>query len=447
MKLRKPEGVAPPAGKAEVFTKSFDVELITPIYGGGVRAGEPDTEMPIRSATIRGQLRFWWRLLNRGKYPNSRDLFRAERAIFGGLANEGGATASRVRVWVTDVKMGDAAPCATYETVNGQLRGPNWHGLPGYALFPGQGKLNRQRTDFEPGKDPANILRPPASFCLHVDVRGDNVSATDCWEQQVKPALRWWASFGGIGARTRRGVGSVKVAGLAPVSETEVGGIGCHLVCRREERQAQNAWIQAIDKLKGFRQGPGTGRNGTTPQNPGRSRWPEADSIRGITGCHLDQPALPAQNGKPAIPAKTHAPVHPAMISFPRAAFGLPIITHFKPGIRPTTRDPDDTALYPMVGGTKQDRMASPLILKPMWTGTGFAPIALLLPYDHVGLMDLRLEINPGASNPSLPRDLPAGTWWPTATASTMTGSTSPNPLKGRSGDVLADFLAFFMEH
>lgn len=38
-------------------------ELVTPMYGGGVQAAMPDVSMPIRATAIRGQLRFWWRLL------------------------------------------------------------------------------------------------------------------------------------------------------------------------------------------------------------------------------------------------------------------------------------------------------------------------------------------------------------------------------------------------
>ena len=43
-------------------------ELITPIYGGGIQAAVPDVLMPIRVTAIRGQLRFWWRLLAQQKW-------------------------------------------------------------------------------------------------------------------------------------------------------------------------------------------------------------------------------------------------------------------------------------------------------------------------------------------------------------------------------------------
>ncbi len=42
---------------------SLKCRLVTPMYGGGVTSTVVDTDMPIRVTGIRGQLRFWWRLL------------------------------------------------------------------------------------------------------------------------------------------------------------------------------------------------------------------------------------------------------------------------------------------------------------------------------------------------------------------------------------------------
>ncbi|MEJ2046041.1 MAG: type III-B CRISPR module RAMP protein Cmr1 [Reinekea sp.] len=42
--------------------QTYECELVTPLYGGGIEAGVIDEEMPIRASSIRGQLRFWWRI-------------------------------------------------------------------------------------------------------------------------------------------------------------------------------------------------------------------------------------------------------------------------------------------------------------------------------------------------------------------------------------------------
>lgn len=39
----------------------YEIELITPMFGGGVLTRENDPSFPIRPTSIRGQLQFWWR--------------------------------------------------------------------------------------------------------------------------------------------------------------------------------------------------------------------------------------------------------------------------------------------------------------------------------------------------------------------------------------------------
>lgn len=47
------------------------VQLVTPMFGGGVVAREVDESHPIRETSIRGQLQFWWRATAGAKYDNS----------------------------------------------------------------------------------------------------------------------------------------------------------------------------------------------------------------------------------------------------------------------------------------------------------------------------------------------------------------------------------------
>ncbi|MBI5136859.1 MAG: type III-B CRISPR module RAMP protein Cmr1 [Nitrospirae bacterium] len=455
MKLRKPDGPAPHVKALDAFTTDFGVELITPLYGGGVKAGEPDNGMPIRASGIRGQLRFWWRLLHRNSYPAPCDLFDAETAVFGGFSHEGLPVASRVRVRVSKVSAFHDAPCATYkEQADGSFKTtPDFPHGPGYAQWPGQGKAHRINGITDP---PKRIGLPGLRFTLTISVLpGGSVAPKTLWESDVLPALRWWASFGGIGARTRRGMGAVRIDSVQPVSAREATGLGCRLAqMPHSNTNAKEMWEKAIEKLRSFRQGVDMGRNpgsGKDPRRPpGRSRWPEPDTIREITGCHLVHPG-------PPLPPKNHAPGHPSRQSFPRAVFGLPIVFHFKDGpqeyhdaAQRKKMDPADATLYPLVDQKKPvvdpkkcERMASPLILKPMWTGHNFVPIALLLPRGHVGTMGVHLESR-DANSQEQPNDFPAGHWWPDAHRKTMVDGVTPNPLKNKTGDVLSDFMKFF---
>ena len=196
---------------------------------------------------------------------------------------------------------------------------------------------------------------------------------TAAQRDQVIAALRWWASFGGVGARTRRGLGTVRVTSrdveLKPVSREEVESLGGRMMLHATRKDAIDAWRLAVDTLKSFRQGTkaGEGRNPGSGNHPGRSRWPEPDSIRRQDNSW----------------ARGHSPEH-RVNGYPRAAFGLPIVFHFK-----NSQDPADCVLAPGIdvshrdAGTdaaKRDRMASPLFLRPYFDGSRYRPLALLLP-------------------------------------------------------------------
>ena len=115
--MRQPNPTLCPKKAQEVWNGSspastqvtVECELITPMYGGGVKAGVVDRNMPIRASALRGQLRFWWRLLNSTSYPNSGALFNAESALWGGISSIG-PKASQVTLQVKAEPVGSARP-------------------------------------------------------------------------------------------------------------------------------------------------------------------------------------------------------------------------------------------------------------------------------------------------------------------------------------------------
>ena len=347
--------------------------LVTPIYGGGTVSAKPDENMPVRAAAIRGQLRFWWRLLAKHKRTwdlQKKSLRQAEFALWGGMEEEG--MAGKVFLRVCDCtfngrkKWGkEALPLYTEYA-------PSLSDTLSYVLFPARPEKGN-----------------PPSICLFKEGLEWTLqwrfapSVSDEQKRQVEETLRWWVNFGGIGARTRRGCGAFEVLLnqatenvkqiAKPLSEQEVKAAGCHLVQRKHtSSEAVKVWKDGVEKLRDFRQKPHVGRNPPSSSAAhgvpaGRSRWPEPDALRRLSGKHH----------------VNHAPEHPAGNIFPRGMFGMPIIFHFV-----GAGEPGDSTLKP-VG---YERMSSPLIIRPLHNGDGqWQAGALLLP--HKGWSALAVEL------------------------------------------------------
>lgn len=407
MALRTPPALDPSSLSLDQLSPGLEwypygCELITPMFGGGVVAGVVDMSMPIRASAIRGQLRSWWRMLAKQvwKLGDWRTIREQEIALWGGLGNP--PTAGNVWLRVSTVE-NSASVGLMADIVKKEGEGVK------YVAF--STKATGRGPEATPEKE---LALPGLRWRLELAFTVDpNKADPEVCKAQVTDALRWWACFGGVGARTRRGMGAVHVKGLRPVSAEEAQAAGCKLVFANQmvSADALKTWEQSVVKLRNFRQAPGTARNSGS-QTPGRSFWPEPDAIRRLTGSG----------------SKGHDPVHKAGNQFPRAAFGMPIIFHFRgklPG------EPRDYSLQPHVNGALAERMSSPLILRPYPHEKGWIGAALLLPTDHLKLMRIKLP-NDEISEP--------GGWWNPAQAQYVP------LLQGRSNDPLEAFLKFFAE-
>lgn len=413
--------------------RSYDIELLTPMFGGGVETRVNDPTFPIRPTSIRGQLQFWWRATVGAQYATPPELRAAQSAVWGDTTQ-----ASRVQVRVDDVQATKPEPCARYELDHnrpGTFRSmPNWNApfnntaLP-YALFPFQGQLANGRRQIE--IEPACCIRK-ATFRLTV------ISHKDIdFAKQVEPAIWAWVNFGGLGGRMRRGCGAVLCKALAPKDTDDLKARWLRHMpalfplrewptmaeCLRVRTIEQPAdaipvWDWLIGRFRHFRQGEGLGRNPRQPgsNRPGRSHYSEPETIRRVTGRRITRHAR-----LPRIPDD----------AFPRADLGLPIVFHFQDE---QNGEPPDTVLYPDNDSEgKRERMASPLILKPLALQNGKAiPLILRLRTPALTGVDLRR----GDTSLSLP---------PTTVIRDPRLSSYPNsPLAGSpSGSALDAFLAF----
>lgn len=345
-------------------------ELITPMYGGGVTSTKVDEKMPIRASAIRGQLRFWWRLLAKHKWQLN-DIPKAEKELWGGM-NDGDADGQvgQVLLKISDVH--------NEATIRNKLTSYEEFPSLKYVLFPAYNETN---PDLKPHK-----LLKADDITWKLQFAFSPTSSQDK-QNQVIETLQWWANFGGLGFRSRKGLGAVYVSQSPDypqiaqrLTDEQIQKAGCQLVVRQDNpTDAVRALSTAVQKLADFRQKPSVGRNEGQQQNrPGRSRWPEPDALRRIYKRH----------------APNHAPVHLAGNVFARAVFGLPILFDFGPSSK--QGDPNvKTMLEPSDG----ERLASPLILRPVYVGERngqkqWRAAALVLPYQPI--LGMKVKVNGG---------------------------------------------------
>jgi CRISPR-associated protein Cmr1 len=179
-------------------TIELELRLITPMFGGGYKAREVDPLQPIRSAAIRGHLRFWWRATAGARYSSVADLHKAETELWGGASTKDNPAFGKVAIQVQILSAGEETPYSQIAPPSKPKDGP----LHGYFLFP----FREQREQ----NIPAAVGRRQVSFQLRLTL---DASLSEAQRAEVRTALKAWIAFGGVGARTRRGCGALTVVG------------------------------------------------------------------------------------------------------------------------------------------------------------------------------------------------------------------------------------------
>ncbi len=403
------------------ITQTREYELITPLFGGGVEPGLADPVTVIRATEIRGHLRFWWRATrgNAPEFDGKVELMKqAEDYLFGAASSGDSIFPAQVSLQASVTNRGRKFNVRNHrgeEVDVFDLKSPF-----GYAAFP----LRDRRQHVIEG------IRFKLSIQFPVSAKSD-----------IEAALWAWESFGGIGGRTRRGFGALKLVSVNGASQTLLNAqqayqiivqkistltlkgklppdVPClstksgDVVVTTPRRDAIEVWRYLINKLKDFRQ---SRNSGNQPNRPGRSHWPEPDAIRRLT--------------------KRSAPRHRTPLSrldvFPRAEFGLPIVFKFKDD------EQGDPRVTTLEGANDENRrLASPLILRPLACANNQAVgLAMILDTPRTPPGGLRLA--DASNNPIVSSDL---------TQLSDDELDSITPLDG-SDDVLAAFLNFLEEN
>lgn len=180
----------PPLKAPALETWTLRLRTITPLFGGSATPREVDAENPVRSASVRGHLRFWWRAVAGARYGTAEELFKAEEAIWGSAQRYG-----KVALRVLEQKAGKAVKPSDLVGDKGTARtGP----MERFFLHP-------FNPDKSKGLEEASGLQW-VEFTLEL-----TPSLSDPEKEHLRRALRAWIAFGGVGARTRRGAGALEV--------------------------------------------------------------------------------------------------------------------------------------------------------------------------------------------------------------------------------------------
>ena len=372
MKTRTPSLGTPPEIKKredERITQVRRYKLITPLFGGGVEPNQADPITVVRGTEIRGQLRFWWRATRGGQFKgNLKAMRQREEEIWGSAAAKNKPGPSEVIVNVEVLNRGK--PFQAVDRNNNPVRNiGDIKSVDSYAAFPLR----------------ADTSNPPVLQDVEFAL---TISNPLKWKQEVEATLWAWETFGGLGARTRRGFGALQLLAigsksLKPLNIDQIriwvlSGLKTHvaegpwpegvphltkntkfiLTPQNGKTDSIEAWRYLIGKLKKFRQSRHPDSKG---RSFGRSKWPEPDQIRRLT--HT------ASSG--------HEPQHP-VAKFPRGQFGLPIIFQFKDK-DVEKGDPHQSSLQ----GANHERFASSLILRPLAYSGGAIGLALKLTSPH----------------------------------------------------------------
>lgn len=370
-------------------TREYKISLITPLFGGGVEVGVPDKSLPIRTTAIRGQLRHWWRATVGHDIGGRDEMWRREEEVFGSTE-----FVSPLNVIVVEQPVVQLDDPSSYGDKFGPIAYALFSAIENQQRIVKEGAFFRLQLSWE-AVAALQVRRSFQNNQRKKDRKPLLPSTVDDIGPDIIKALQAWSTLGGLGARTRRGCGAI----FCKDSEAELLDMPFTIMLGPPKPGALEAWKEAVKVYRDFRQSPrgkkhqktiNTKNGPKTIQVPGRSHWPEADSIRKLSGSALrplsnssatdvSADENPNDHSEPVVSRE----VLPA---FPRAILGLPINFHFADGPGKNrsgqlNKDPQDVQLLPRLidDANNVDRMSSPIITRPLWHSGKWHPGVIIL--------------------------------------------------------------------
>lgn len=220
----------------------FECEVITPMFISGA-----DTNtVELRSASIKGALRFWWRALYGREFSSIKKMKEAEGKLFGDTEQK-----SKIRLY-TDTS--NSFIISSNNLTNGKTF--QVHGKPlsifDYLAF----GICEYDRNVHKNVYRRNHVTPNSKFTLHLEFLNSIDSNNEL--NKILAALSCLNSFGGLGAKSRNGFGCISIKPLSnnislpPItnfSGERKNFTALNENCKIFTFQPQNRWEDALSDI------------------------------------------------------------------------------------------------------------------------------------------------------------------------------------------------------
>ena len=272
-----------------------ELELTTPAFLAGARQQKEDCDL--RSATLRGQLRWWWRTVHAARLSRE-DLRRLETAIWGDAKTGAALSLSIRRVTAFEPQKFDK------DRIAKRHRERNSPGIRYVAYGMDERKQGErcQRWYVEPGARWTLTLSARRGF---IPENGPFVEAVDIL-RQGQMALWMLCRYGGVGSKARNGFGSF--------ADVEINAIGSVQDCKDAGER-----LRDMIGLRGSRKGwsKSSSLDGMLEAlevaTPWRDAWDALDQLGGAMQSFARKNKHDERKAALGLPRKIHGPTNRPM--------------------------------------------------------------------------------------------------------------------------------------
>ncbi len=185
--------------------------VVTPMFIGGATPGFDDCQ--VRTTSIKGALMFWYRALMLSKYSSFDKVRKAEAALFGSPRTG----QAKFRLSVIEQQKTLKKPFHTwpeiYLTKEGRPLDSRGYGVAYLAFGLVRYVSKRSSPSGQPRYDTTRCAIENGRFAVRIDPRA-RAGFSDTDAEELTASLKIMGLLGGLGARSRHGVGSVSLESL-----------------------------------------------------------------------------------------------------------------------------------------------------------------------------------------------------------------------------------------